>query len=82
MSAQIPIDLDDIDHCAQHAVDHSYLQLGEPPVILNVGRLAAQENQATLLRALHIARDNRPVRLILLGEGEDRPALERLAEQL
>ncbi|MES2001550.1 MAG: glycosyltransferase [Pseudomonadota bacterium] len=49
--------------------------------IINVGRLKDQKNQANLLRAF--ARLKRPkARLMILGEGELRAALEELAGEL
>ena len=53
----------------------------EPPVILSIGRLAAQKNQALLLRAA--ARlSHRPWRLRICGTGPDEPALRALAQEL
>lgn len=49
------------------------------PLILHVGRLAAQKNQAQLLRA--IARIPR-AHVVLVGEGRDRAALEALTREL
>lgn len=52
-----------------------------PPVILSVGRLSEQKNQAMLLRAA--ARlGERPWRLRLCGTGPDEPALRALAKDL
>jgi glycosyltransferase involved in cell wall biosynthesis len=55
---------------------------GGVPVLLGVGRLVPQKDFATLLRAFARVRARRPVRLLLLGEGPERPALERLAGEL
>ncbi len=51
-----------------------------PPVLVWVGRLVAQKDPHTLLRAF--AGVAPPARLLLLGEGELRPELERLAAAL
>ncbi len=64
------------------AVSHPWLQEKETPVILAVGRLSAQKDFATLLEAFALVRRARPVRLIVLGEGEERIALSALAEKL
>lgn len=61
---------------------HPWLRDGGPPVILGVGRLTRQKDFATLLRAFAAVRSLRPVRLIILGEGEDRAGLEALAREL
>ena len=62
--------------------DHPWLRDRERPVILAVGRLTRQKDFPTLLRALARVLDERLVRLIILGEGEDRAALLRLAAEL
>ena len=46
------------------------------PVVIGVGRLTAQKNFAMLIDAFGIVRRRRKIRLVILGEGEDRPALE------
>jgi glycosyltransferase involved in cell wall biosynthesis len=61
---------------------HPWLQPGQPPVILGVGRLTRQKDFATLIRAFAEVRRQAPARLIILGEGEDRSALETLVSQL
>lgn len=67
---------------AREAPDHPWFAPGEPPVVLGVGRLTRQKDFATLVRAFAEVRRRRPARLIILGEGEDRPALEALAAEL
>jgi glycosyltransferase involved in cell wall biosynthesis len=67
---------------AQQRSDHPWLASGQPPVILGVGRLTRQKDFPTLVRGFAEVRRRRPVRLIILGEGEDRPALEALAAEL
>jgi glycosyltransferase involved in cell wall biosynthesis len=55
----------------------------ELPMLLAVGRLTAQKNFADLLRAVAHARQlGTRARLIIAGEGEDRPALEALRSEL
>ncbi len=51
-------------------------------LLVSCGRLTAQKNQALLLRALAVARKKTDARLWLLGQGELRPQLERLAREL
>lgn len=57
-------------------------QPGSPPVILSAGRLAPQKDYPTLLEAFAILRRQRPARLLILGEGPDRAALETQARAL
>ena len=65
---------------ASTAVDDPWLTADAPPVLVWVGRLVAQKDPHTLLRAF--AEVAAPARLLLLGEGELRPELERLVAEL
>ncbi|MER3479061.1 MAG: glycosyl transferase [Meiothermus sp.] len=67
---------------AEEPLDHPWFKPGEPPVILGVGRLTAQKDFATLIRAFALVRKERPARLMILGEGEERPKLETLVQEL
>ena len=67
---------------SRQAPDHPWFAPGEPPVVLGVGRLTRQKDFPTLIRAFAEVRRRRPARLIILGEGEDRPALVALAKEL
>lgn len=77
-----PTDLDLIDRRAAEPAPHPWLDDGGAPVIVAVGRLAAQKDFATLLRAFARVRERRPARLLILGEGRLRPALEAQVAQL
>jgi glycosyltransferase involved in cell wall biosynthesis len=67
---------------ARQPPDDPWFGAGQPPVILGVGRLTRQKDFPTLVRAFADVRRSRPARLIILGEGEDRPALENLIGEL
>ena len=54
----------------------------EVPVVLGVGRLTKQKGFATLVRAFAELRQVRPTKLVILGEGEDRSALQGLVDDL
>lgn len=77
-----PIDLEGIVALGAAPLDHPWFRRGEPPVILSAGRLVPQKDYRTLLRAFAAVRRRRPVRLAILGEGAERPALEALAREL
>lgn len=62
-------------------VEHPFFESGEQ-VILSVGRLTEQKDYATLLRAFQKLREHKKAKLIILGEGEEREALEKLAQSL
>jgi len=67
---------------AREPLTHPWFAPGAPPVILAVGRLEAQKDFTTLIRAFAQVRRTRPARLLILGEGEERPLLEATAQQL
>lgn len=67
---------------ARQAPDHPWLAPGQPPVVLGAGRLTGQKDFLTLVRAFAEVRRRRPARLIILGEGPDRPAIEALVREL
>jgi glycosyltransferase involved in cell wall biosynthesis len=51
-------------------------------VVVGVGRFTTQKDFATLLRAFARVQRVSPCRLVILGEGKERPALERLSREL
>ncbi len=61
---------------------HPWFGNDSPPVILGVGRLTAQKDFATLLKAFALLRSRRLARLIILGEGEQRDLLVEMAQKL
>lgn len=63
-------------------LEHPWFAPGEPPVLLASGRLREQKDFSTLLRAFARVRETRPCRLLILGEGEMRPALEAEVAEL
>jgi len=53
------------------------------PTLVTVGHLVARKRHADVLRALWVLRDRHPqVRYRIIGDGPERPALERLAADL
>jgi glycosyltransferase involved in cell wall biosynthesis len=77
-----PIVTPDLAAQAKAPLEHAWFEPGEPPVILAVGRLTAQKDFGTLIRAFAWVRNARPARLLILGQGEERETLERLVRQL
>jgi glycosyltransferase involved in cell wall biosynthesis len=63
-------------------LEHPWFAPGLPPVILSVGRLSEQKDFPTLLRAFAKVRQTHTARLLIIGEGEDRAALEGLVQEL
>jgi glycosyltransferase involved in cell wall biosynthesis len=62
--------------------EHPWLNDGGPPVLLAAGRLKPQKGFEDLIRAFGRLRGERPVRLVVLGEGPERSNLQRLVEEL
>ena len=62
--------------------EHPWFAPGEPRVLLGIGRLDRQKDFPTLIRAFAQLRRQRLVRLLILGEGPDRQALESLVREL
>jgi glycosyltransferase involved in cell wall biosynthesis len=67
---------------AKEPVNHPWFQLGEPPVILAVGRLYPQKDYPTLIRAFAQVRQVRHTRLVILGEGPEADSLNNLIREL
>jgi glycosyltransferase involved in cell wall biosynthesis len=61
---------------------HPWLAPGEPPVILGAGRLTPQKDFPTLLRAFALLAADTDHRLLIIGEGDEREALQRLTDRL
>src|SRR5690606_11185086 len=55
---------------------------GGAPVIIAAGRLVPLKDFALLLHAVALLSAEREVRLIILGEGPERPELEKLRDRL
>ena len=67
---------------AAEPIDHPWFAPGQPPVILGVGRLVVEKDFGTLIRAFALVRQRIPSRLLIIGEGPERPLLENTAQEL
>lgn len=77
-----PVPAGYIRSMAQQRPEHPWFEPGQPPVVLGVGKLKRQKDFATLVRAFARVRGQQPLHLVILGEGEERVALEHLARRL
>ncbi len=77
-----PVITPDFARRADERVDEPWFAEGAPPVYVSVGRLVAQKDHTTLLRAFAAHRRQHPSRLMILGEGPLRRELEALALEL
>lgn len=67
---------------ARAPLDHPWFAAGQTPVVLGAGRLMAHKGFGELMAAVARVRRRRPVRLVILGEGPERAALEARARAL
>ena len=77
-----PVDAEAVTRAGQMLLEHPWLTDRSHPLILGVGRLHRQKDFPTLIRAFAIARKGRDLRLVILGEGNERKMLETLCHQL
>lgn len=77
-----PVITPDVRAKAHAPLKHPWFEPGQPPVVLAVGRLTKQKDFPSLIRAFAQVRRTRPARLVILGEGTDRAALEALVDEL
>lgn len=63
------VDVDAVRAASQQPINHRWASNPSVPFVLAVGRHVRQKNLGTLLSAFAIARRSRPMRLIILGDG-------------
>lgn len=61
---------------------HPWFRSKKPPVILAAGRLHPSKDFPTLLQAFRHVRRQRDAKLVILGEGAERPRLQQLVVEL
>ncbi len=67
---------DDMTALMQEPVPHPWFGDGGPPIVLSAGRLSPPKRYDLLIEAVAAARRHRPIRLVILGDGEERDRLE------
>lgn len=72
----------DFYELAGQQADHPWFDNRTMPLIISVGRLSTQKDYPTLIRAFRKVRNTRDCRLVILGEGEERPVIEELIKKL
>lgn len=77
-----PVITPDLRQRAAGPCPHPWFQGEGPPVLLGAGRLQRQKDFPTLIRAFARVRQVHPCRLVIIGEGQERPALTALIGQL
>ena len=77
-----PVVTDEVVDLSMLDPEHPWFVDNAPPVVLGVGRLRDHKGFLTLMHAFAQVRATRSIRLVLLGEGEQRAVLERRAHEL
>ena len=77
-----PIISDDLFQQGGKETDPMITDSNGVPLILGVGRLRKQKGFSNLIRAFARVRSKQPVRLLILGEGEQRSELQRLVSDV
>lgn len=77
-----PVITEALQQACDAPLEHPWFERGAPPVVLAVGRLTPQKDFPTLIRAFAQVHRQHMARLLILGEGEQRPELEQLVKQL
>lgn len=76
------VDIKEITKHENEDQDHPWLSEKQVPVIIAIGRFLPEKDFHSLLKAFSKLRERRSARLIILGEGKQRPELEELAIEL
>lgn len=76
-----PIDVKNIQQLSEHSISHPWFE-DDLPVIVGVGRFGEAKDFVLLIRALEMLRQEVPARLVLLGDGDRRGAIEQQVEAL
>ena len=77
-----PIITTDLLEKLKEKLNHPWFLPEQPPVIIGVGRLTKQKDFSTLIHAFAQVKKQKLSRLLLLGDGEERSALEKLVKSL
>lgn len=80
--ARVPNGIAVARYAAARPVEPPLRRSPEDVVAIAVGGLRPEKNPARLLRLVAALPERPPVRLVMVGEGSERPALERLAAPL
>ncbi len=75
-----PVITPDLKKGMKAPLHHPWFKDKKIPVILAVGRLAPEKDFSTLIKAFALVRQKRPVRLMILGQGQEQHLLEELIQ--
>jgi glycosyltransferase involved in cell wall biosynthesis len=75
------VELDRVRELARQEVQHPFFETPEP-LLVAAGRLVVSKGYPYLLKAMKYINEKIHCKLLILGEGEERESLERLASEL
>ena len=73
-----PMPVDKVRASSKKKINHPWFSSNAVPIILAVGRFHKQKDYPTLLNAFNLLRSRKPARLMILGEGKERPVIESM----
>ena len=76
-----PIPVDEVRNYSKVEITHPWFSDDKVPVILAVGRLHQQKDYPTLIKAFNLLRQRKPAHLMIIGEGEERLAIEKIIDE-
>ena len=79
---QNAIDVGRITQLAQLPLNEPFILAKQELRVVTVGSLTKRKDMVTLIKAFAVLHASRPCRLILVGQGPERPALEALVKSL
>lgn len=77
-----PVNKGHLKAASRADVTHKWLKEKSCPVFISVGRLTEAKDYDTLIRAFDLVRLKLPAKLIIVGEGPERPGLEQLVNSM
>jgi glycosyltransferase involved in cell wall biosynthesis len=77
-----PVAIREVLNLSRQPLSSPWLEQGASPMVIAVGNLWPYKDHALLIHALSIARRDRPLRLVILGEGPERSRLTHLTKEL
>ena len=76
------VDADRVRLLSKVALEDDWIGATADPLIISVGSFSVLKDRVTLIKAFAIVKEEVDVRLVILGEGEERSKIERLVSDL
>lgn len=77
-----PMDLSALKANAGKQPGHPWFEQEGPPIVMAMGRLSREKGFDVLIKAFALARKQHQLRLLILGQGPERPRLRKLVAEL